>query len=260
MAVVEDVLEAERAAHRHPVRFGEALQVGARSRGPAAAADDRDRPLGRGEQHAQPLDVRGGRRRLDLAERIGVGDRRGLDQHVLGQREHDRPLAARHRAVEGVAHVLGGAVGAVDRGDPLRHLPEHPPVVHLLERLALDEVGPDLADEEDHRRRVLERGVDADRRVGRARAASDEADAGFAGELAVRLRHVGRAAVLARDDQLDRVLRVVQRVENGEIALPWNAERGVDAVDLQLIHQNLRGGARLELVLHRVMNSSQKTW
>ena len=189
--------------------------------------------------------------RLHLAVRIGVGDRRGLRQHVLGQREHHRPLAARHRAVERVAHDSAMRSGAVDRRDPLRHLAEHPAVVDLLERLALDEVGADLADEEDHRRRVLERGVHADRGVGRAGTARHEADAGLAGELAVGLGHVRGAAVLTRDDELDRVARVVERVEHGEIALARNAERGVDAVHLQLVDQDLGGGARFQLVLHR---------
>jgi hypothetical protein len=71
-------------------------------------------------------------------------------------------------------HVLGQPVGIVDLGDPLgeaeRAGAEHLPVVDLLERLAVALLARDLADEDDQRRRVLERGVDADRRVARARA------------------------------------------------------------------------------------------
>ena len=94
----------------------------------------------------------------------GVGDGGGLGLHVLGQREHHRAGPARHRGVERAAHVLGHAVGAVDLRDPLRHLAVHAAVVDLLERLALDEVVADLADEENHRRRILVRGVHADAR------------------------------------------------------------------------------------------------
>jgi hypothetical protein len=53
------------------------------------------------------------------------------------------------------------------------------------------------------RRRVLERGVDADRRVARARAAGDEADARAAAQLALRLGHVARAAFVAAGDEAD---------------------------------------------------------
>ena len=258
--VVEQILEAERAADRERVLLGEGAQVGAGALGPPAAADDDERPLCAGEHVAQPLEVRRPGRSLDFP--VGIHVRRGgaLGQDVFRQREHHRPLAAGGRAVESMAHVLRHPVGAVDRGDPLRHLPEHPAVVDLLERLALREVGPDLADEEDHRRRVLERGVDADRRIGRAGAARDEADPGLAGELLVALRHVRGAAVLARDDEPDRVARVVERVEHREITLAGNAERGVDAVDLEAVDENLGGGAGLQLVLHGVMNSSQNTW
>ena len=72
------------------------------------------------------------------------------------------------RGREGARDVLRDAVGAVDLRDPFRHRPEHAPVVDLLERLALLLVGSDLADEQDQRRRVLERGVHADGGVRRA--------------------------------------------------------------------------------------------
>ena len=79
-------------------------------------------------------------------------------------------------------HVLGQAVGVVDLADPLgeaeRSGAEHLPVVDLLERLAVALVARDLADEQDQRRRVLERGVQADRGVARARPAGDEAQPG----------------------------------------------------------------------------------
>ncbi len=167
----------------------------------------------------------------------GVGDAGGLGLHVFRQRQHHRAGPSRHRGVEGVAHVLGHAVGAVDLRDPFRHLAVHAAVVDFLERLALDEIVADLADEQDQRRRILVRGVHADRGVGRAGAARDEADAGAAGQLAVGLRHVGGAAFLAADDELDFLARVVQRVEHREIALAGHAERDVHAMDLERIDE-----------------------
>ena len=85
------------------------------------------------------------------------------------------------RDVEGARDVFGQAVGRVDLADPLREAEraraEHLPVVDLLEGLAVALVARDLADEQDHRRRVLERGVQADRGVARARPARHEAQA-----------------------------------------------------------------------------------
>ena len=46
---------------------------------------------------------------------------------------------------------FGNAVGAIDLRHPLGHRPEHAPVVDFLERLTLDEVIADLADEHHHR-------------------------------------------------------------------------------------------------------------
>ena len=83
---------------------------------------------------------------------------------------------------------------------------------------------------------------------------------GLAGELAVSLRHVRRAAVLPGHGQLDRVARIMERVEHREIALAGYAESVLDTVHLERVDQNLRGGPRLELMLHRLMTSSQKTW
>ena len=120
----------------------------------------------------------------------------GVRQHVLGQHQHDRAGPALHRGVEGARDVFGQAVGVVDLADPLGHAQragaEHLPVVDLLEGLAVALVAGHLADEQDHRRAVLERGVHADAGVGRARAAGHEADARPAAELALRLGHEGR--------------------------------------------------------------------
>ena len=81
----------------------------------------------------------------------------------------------------------------------------------------------------------------ADRGVGGARAARDEADARLARHLAVGVGHEGGAALLAVDDEAD--VGVVQRVEHVQIAFAGYAESGVDAVDLQGVDQDLAAGA-----------------
>ena len=79
--------------------------------------------------------------------------------------------------------------------------------------------------------------------VGGARAARHHGDAGPPGELAVGLRHHRRAALLAADDVAD--LAVVERVEQAEIAFAGDAEGHVDAVDLELVDQDLAAGAEV---------------
>ena len=111
------------------------------------------------------------------------------------------PGPARLRDAKGARDVFGDALDAIDLRHPFGDAAVHAPVVDLLERLAIGEVAADLADEDDQRRRVLGCGVDADGGVRRARPAGDEHDARPAGELAVRLAHVSRAAFLAADDE-----------------------------------------------------------
>ena len=72
-----------------------------------------------------------------------------------------------------------------------------------------------LPDEQDQRRRVLERRVHADRRLGRAGAARDHAHAGPTGELAVRLRHVRRARLVAARHQAGSASRRARRAARG---------------------------------------------
>src|SRR5690606_16955384 len=94
-----------------------------------------------------------------------------------------------------------------------------------------------LTDEQDHRDRVLRRDVDPGRCIGSAWTAGDEADARLAGEAAVAVCHHCRAAFLAADDGLD--LRVVQGVENREIAFAGNAEQPVYTVHFKRVDNEL---------------------
>src|SRR4029453_9955305 len=79
-------------------------------------------------------------------------------------------------------------------------------------------------------------------RIGCARTAGDEGDAGLAGHLAVGVGHIADAAFLAADDCLD-LRRVVQSVQDGEEAFPGNGEDAVAALDLELLDKDLAAGA-----------------
>ena len=60
---------------------------------------------------------------------------------------------------------------------------------------------------------------------------------GPAGELAVGVGHVRGADLVAAGDEPDR--RVVERVEHGEVALAGDAEGQLDAVDDELVDEEL---------------------
>ena len=109
-----------------------------------------------------------------------------------------------------------------------------------------------LADEQDHRRRILLRRVDADRCVRCAGAARDEADAGLAGELAAGLGHVGRTALVPADDHPEAVLPIVERIEHGEIALTGHAEGEIGALGQERVEQKRAAGPRLGAVVRRI--------
>jgi len=183
--------------------------------GPTAPAGGRPHPRHRRSARAGP---RAARARPDRAGRWWPPGTRG---DVLGMR-------AAHRSAP-----------------PTWHLAEHPAVIDLLERLALDEVVAHLADEQHHRRGVLERRMHADRRIGRARSTSDECHARLPGQLGVGIGHEGRAGLVAIDDQADAA-RVVQRIEHGEVAFARNAE---DVIDPWICSWSMRMRAALRIMV-----------
>ena len=88
----------------------------------------------------------------------------------------------------------------------------------------MTELRCDLAEECDHRRAVLLRGVDADREVRGAHHPCPHAHGGSARDFRVRLGHEGRAALVPCRDHADARL-VVQCVKHAHEALARYAER-----------------------------------
>ena len=105
--------------------------------------------------------------------------------------------------MEGAADEFRDARRVVDLGRPFGDRREHAAIVDLLEGLALGLIAGHLSHEQDHRRRVLHGGVNADGGVTGAGAARDETDAGPPGQFAGGLRHIGGPALVPAGDQLD---------------------------------------------------------
>ena len=172
------------------------------------------------------------------------GPRRAFsEEHVLRQRQHDRSRAAAHRDVEGAREIFGNAVRIADLRRPFGERGEHRPEIDFLEGLAVQHGLIGLADEEDHRRGILKGRVHADGGVGGAGPAGDEADAGLARELAKGFGHIGRAALLTAGDEPDRIARVIERIERGQIGFAGHAEDMACAMDPERLDQGLATGA-----------------
>ena len=140
--------------------------------------------------------------------------------------------------------VFWNALDAVDLRRPFGDAAVHPSIVDLLERFAIGGVAPDLADERDHRSRVLQRPCGCPPRRLSRRDPRYERDARAAGELAIRLRHVRGAALLPADNEAQPVGDVHQRVEHGEIAFPGDAECVRRALRQQVGNEDFAAGAR----------------
>jgi hypothetical protein len=239
--------------------FGEALDLADGGLGPAGAAEDHHRTLGAGEAFCQLLHLgvagAGGRYRIgqDLGGRV-------LDhfaQHVLGERQHHRAGTAGHGHREGAVDEFGDTGRVVDLGHPLGEFGEGAAVFDFLKGLAFAGVALDLADEQDHRDRILARDVQACGGVGGAGAAGDEADAGLAGEPSPGVRHHRRSAFLTADGDADAGIH--QRVEDGEITFARHAEQALDAIGLEGIDYQLAAGFHVRGPLDLMVSSSART-
>jgi hypothetical protein len=110
-------------------------------------------------------------------------------------------------------------------------------------------IARDLADKHHEWRRILAGNVYAGRGIGGAGPAGDETDAGTAGRFAYGLGHHRRPALLPTYGDGD--VAVVKRIDDGEIAFARHAEHVLDAVNAQLIDQNLGGRTAIVLTAHR---------
>ena len=163
-------------------------------------------------------------------------------KHVFRQCEHHGPGSTSRRNAKGAVDIFRDTPRILDPRCPLGDRSEEGREVDFLKAFAVAVAARDVADEEDHRGRILEGHVHACGRVGRSGSASDEGDARAAGHLAVRVGHIGDAALLTADHGID-LGNVVQGVESGEEALARNGENAVAALDLELVDEDLAAGA-----------------
>jgi hypothetical protein len=210
----ERVLAPEGGVDAEPQRLGRDDQVGAGR----AAPGDHDRTLGAVQLLGDPgCPVGDARLRGSRVRDRGGGAVVGGGPEVAGHREHRGTGAAAGGAAQCLGDEIRHLTGTGGLSGPLRDRREERGEVDLLEALPAQGGGVDLAEDDEHRRLVLERRVHADRRVGGARPAAGQHHRGRAVELAVGLGHERRAALVPRGDERRRgaSLQLVEQAEEG---------------------------------------------
>ena len=241
--VVKGVLKPPGTGHGKLPVLGKALQ-GPRCLGvPARTASQHDGALRlhqQGPQIAQTAWRWPGPHRLDA--RQNGGGRQG-GQHVFGQGQHHRARAPLHGGVEGARHVFGQSVSALNFCHPLgqaqRAGAEHLAVVDFLEGLAVTLVAGHLADEQHHRRAVLERRVHANAGVGGTGPAGHKTHPWAAREFALGLGHEGCTALLAAGDETNPLGVLKKAVQHGQVTFARHTEAGVYALFDQRLNQRM---------------------
>ena len=247
VGVREDALAGGGRGDRRAEVLGEGAELGAGARDPHAVAGHDQRSLGGGEHPDGALHLGGGRglARLVLARREVRGrlvqarrrvrtDRRAERGAVV---EHgDRPAVAGQGVLDGELGLLDGLAGLTGDEDLLGVAGDRAPRVPgavvggaglvravMGERRIVAQVR-----EDQHRRAGQEALDDAHAGVGQHEGGLPHHHAGLAGQPAVDVRHDGAEPLLADEHGADRVLVVVERVEDPAGAAARHPEDVVD--------------------------------
>ena len=127
----------------------------------------------------------------------------------------------------------------IDLHSPLRQRPEKGGVIHLLKGLSTHHIGADLADEQDHRNRILHGGMNADRGVGCPWPARNETKAGLARQLTPGGGHIGSPALLPAEHEIKGIGVVDHRIENSKIGFTRHPKAARRTERHKAIHEKL---------------------
>ena len=114
--------------------------------------------------------------------------------------------------------------------------------VGFLEAVCPDQVGADLAGDEDHRNRVHHRVCDRGDEVGRARSGGAEGDAGTAGSPGITLRGMAGGLLVAGLDMAQ--VGSDQGVVRGQVCTAGDPEDVIYALGLEGSHHCVCGSHR----------------
>ena len=198
--------------------------------GPARPANNSDRLFRLRQQSPHPQQsIRIGKCWADRGTGQ-VGDLNLVLLHFLRQGDDDRTGPATGGDIDRVGDDLWDAPGMIDLGDPFCQGREHLPVIDFLEGIAAGVLVRDLADEQQHRRAVLERDVHPDRAMACARPAGHHGRGRASGELAVGVGHIDRPSLEPARHQLDLAALVIKAIKRVQEAFTRNLEHMVNAL------------------------------
>ena len=234
-----------RADRQHPF-LGEPVEIGedglvVHRVGQQRAADQHQRPLGLRQHLGEAVEILGARPGDDARPRrveLGIGLR---VENVLGQDHRDRAGGAAFGDMKGAGDRFRGLLRLVDLDDLLGHVGQQARIILLLQREPAEILALDLADQHDHRRRVVIGGVQRDHRVRQPRPARHHRHPGAVAQPAVGHRHVAGAALVPADDDADRIA-LDQRAGQPDIALAGHAIDLVDVVRFEAFRQQAGDG------------------
>ena len=251
MGLVDGALAEQRGDQRGAQLLGERGDGLARIREHGSVPDVEQRPARLAQQPSGLGDALGVAAQGDLIagqiDLVGEGSRAGALADVLRHVDQHRTRPAGGRHVEGLAHDARDVVRALHQVGVLHDRIRDPGDVRLLEGVLAQHRQDLLAADHDHRRGVHQRREQAGHGVGRSRAGGDQHDAGPPGRARVSVRHVGRALLVAHQDQLDR--GVDQRVEDRHRRAAGEAEDVLHALALEALDQLLAPGRHPLLAL-----------
>ena len=230
--------------------FGQLQELGLGAAQEHAVADQDHRPLGLGQLAGDQPDCRqvglqgGPVTRHGQLVRV-VEDATGL-LDVLADIDQHRPGPAGGGQVEGLAdagsQVFDSGDQVVVLGDRQR-APDH---VRLLEGVAADDRGVDLARDGDHRHRVHEGRGQAGDQVQGARPAGREDHSWLAGGARVAVGHVCGALLVADQDVAQRGV-LGQPLVDGQVGAAGVPEDDLDAFPLERAEDDVRPGHHVRL-------------
>ena len=211
MVLLQDALPTHCGHHRTAEPLGQRANLVVRIGRDCPATRDDDRARGCGERHRCGGDsgvlghrsLRGSVHGLEHGSRLA----RRPAEHVVGDRQHDRPRAAARGDREGDAQAVVERGGARHARDPLRDAREHRDLIECLGGVAAGAavlpVARDVRDDRKHRDRRAVGLRDPRHEIGGSGSDRGIAHSDPAGDPAVGVGGTGRAALVAHQDVLD---------------------------------------------------------
>ena len=240
MLVRERVRSAPRRDHGHLQHLRELHEVVRRARSQHAGTREDHGPARAGQLVQDRTDDRGVELECASARRLRGRSRHAFVEEILRNRHKDRTRPTCPQVAKDLVERIRHGVAVAELRRPLRQPAERADLIDLLEGLASPEPSGHLAHDRDHRRRILARGMDADRHVRGADGPGSDDHRRPARQLAVRLGHERRAALVAGTDDADAF--VDERLEERQEALTGDREGKPHAGGAQLAGHERRHG------------------